>query len=54
MQNEIAKLIVHSIKSEVQLIYVQLNFNIKKMDRRAQVTMVYLAIMDHRLIVLDH
>ena len=33
------------IKSEVQLIYVQLNTN----DRRAQVAMLQLAIMNHRL-----
>ena len=33
------------IKSEVQLIYVQLNAN----DRRAQVAMLQLAIMNHRL-----
>ena len=35
--------------TEVQLIYVQLNVN----DRRAQVAMLQLAIMNHRLIMLD-
>ena len=37
------------INSVVQLIYDQLNVN----DRRAQVTMFQLAIMNHRRIVLD-
>ena len=37
------------IKSEVQLIYVQLNVN----DRRAQVAMLQLAIMNHRRIMFD-
>ena len=36
------------IKSEVQLIYVQLNVN----DRHTQVAMLQLAIMNHRLIML--
>ena len=37
------------IKSESQLIYVQLNIN----DRRAQVAMFQLSIMNHRLFMLD-
>ena len=37
------------IKSEVQLIYVQLNVN----DIRAQVAMLQLAIMNHRIIMLN-
>ena len=37
------------IQSEVQLIYVYLNVN----DRRAQVTMLQLAIMNHSNIMLD-
>ena len=37
------------IKSEVQPIYVQLNVN----ERRAQIAMLYLAIMNHILIMLD-
>ena len=45
----VAPLYPFYIKSEVQLMYVQSNAN----DRHAQVAMLQLAIMNHRLIMLD-
>ena len=45
----VALLYLFYIKSVVQLIYDQLNVN----DKRAQVDMLQLAIMNHRLIMLD-
>ena len=45
----VALLLTFYIRSEVQLIYVQLNVN----DRRAQVAMLQLAILNNILIMLD-